>query len=128
MKTGRELSRDCNRKTSPYATNATRCRCFGELVGASSPLKADLLRIGKVASTDCTVLVTGETGTGKELIARTIHTKSRRSDHPLVSVNCAAVAPSMIPFELVGNERRALTGAMQRRLPILAIKGVWRPC
>ena len=73
-------------------------------------------------------LTVGETSTGKELIARTIHKESRRSDHPLVSVNCAAVAMSLIPSELVGNEKRALTGAMQRRPPILAIKGVWRPC
>src|SRR5216683_678275 len=111
MKTGRELSRVCNRRTSPYATNATRCRCFGEIVGTSRPLKAVLLWIGKVASTDCTVLIAGETSTGKELIARTIHKKSRRSDHPPVSVNCAAVAPSLIPSELVGNEKRALTSA-----------------
>ena len=128
MKPGRELSRDCGLGTSPSATNATACRRFGETVGTSRPPKAGLFRIRKAASTDCTVLIAGETSTVKELIARTIHKKSRRSDHPPASVNCAAVASSPIHSQLVGNEKRALTGAMQRRLPILSIKGVWRPC
>jgi transcriptional regulator with GAF, ATPase, and Fis domain len=89
---------------------------FGEIVGASKPLQTVLDRIAKVAPTDCTVLITGETGTGKELIARAVHKRSRRSAHAFVSVNCAALAPSLISSELFGHEKGAFTGAVQRRL------------
>jgi transcriptional regulator with GAF, ATPase, and Fis domain len=89
---------------------------FEEIVGASKPLKTVLARIAKVAPTDSTVLITGETGTGKELIARAVHKRSRRSAHAFVSVNCAALAPSLISSELFGHERGAFTGAEQRRL------------
>src|SRR6202035_3910539 len=75
-----------------------------------------LARIAKVAPTDSTVLITGETGTGKELIARAVHKRSRRSGHAFVSVNCAAFAPSLISSELFGHEKGAFTGAVQRRL------------
>jgi transcriptional regulator with GAF, ATPase, and Fis domain len=87
-----------------------------EIVGNSKPLKTVLARIAKVAPTDSTVLITGETGTGKELIARAVHKRSRRSGHAFVSVNCAALAPSLICSELFGHEKGAFTGAVQRRL------------
>ena len=89
---------------------------FEEIVGTSRPLKAVLSRIAKVAPTDSTVLITGETGTGKELIARAVHKRSQRSGRPFVSVNCAALAPTLVSSELFGHEKGAFTGAMQRRL------------
>jgi len=89
---------------------------FEEIVGASPPLRAVLSRVSKVAPTDSTVLLTGETGTGKELIARAIHKRSRRSSRAFVSVSCAAIPPSLIASELFGHEKGAFTGATQRRL------------
>ncbi|HVR23825.1 MAG TPA: sigma 54-interacting transcriptional regulator [Candidatus Polarisedimenticolia bacterium] len=89
---------------------------FEEIVGTSSALQEVLSRVVKVAPTDSSVLVSGETGTGKELIARAIHKRSRRSQHAFVSVNCAALAPTLISSELFGHEKGAFTGAMQRRL------------
>jgi len=89
---------------------------FEEIVGTSRPLKAVLSRIAKVAPTDSTVLITGETGTGKELIARAVHKRSQRSGRPFVSVNCAALPPTLVSSELFGHEKGAFTGATQRRL------------
>ncbi len=89
---------------------------FEEIVGTSRPLKAVLSRIAKVGPTDSTVLITGETGTGKELIARAVHKRSQRSGGPFVSVNCAALPPTLVPSELFGHEKGAFTGATQRRL------------
>ncbi len=89
---------------------------FEEIVGASPALQAVLDRVAKVAPTDSTVLITGETGTGKELIARAIHKRSTRSARAFVSVNCAAIPPALIPSELFGHEKGAFTGATQRRL------------
>src|SRR6202041_117024 len=89
---------------------------FEEIVGISAPLKKVLSRISKVAPTDSSVLITGETGTGKELVARAIHWRSPRSSHTFVSVNCAAVPRDLIASELFGHEKGAFTGATQRRL------------
>src|SRR5450432_1707618 len=93
-----------------------RASMFEEIVGSSKTLKTVLSRVGKVAPTDSTVLISGETGTGKELIARAVHKRSQRSGRPFVSVNCAALAPTLISSELFGHEKGAFTGATQRRL------------
>ena len=93
-----------------------RVSMFEEIVGTSSALQAVLTRLIKVAPTDSSVLITGETGTGKELVARAIHKRSLRAQRAFVSVNCAALAPSLISSELFGHEKGAFTGAMQRRL------------
>jgi len=89
---------------------------FEEIVGSSAALRKVLSDVEKVAPTDSTVLITGETGTGKELIARAVHKQSRRSSRAFVSVNCAAIPPSLIASELFGHEKGAFTGALQRRL------------
>jgi len=88
---------------------------FEEIVGASPALKAVLSSVVKVAPTPSTVLISGETGTGKELIARAIHRRSPRSGRAFVSVNCAAIPPSLIASELFGHEKGAFTGATQQR-------------
>jgi transcriptional regulator with GAF, ATPase, and Fis domain len=88
---------------------------FEEIVGASPPLRAVLSHVSKVAPTDSTVLLTGETGTGKELIARAIQKRSPRSARAFVAVNCAAIPPSLSASELFGHEKGAFTGALQRR-------------
>jgi transcriptional regulator with GAF, ATPase, and Fis domain len=89
---------------------------FEEFVGTSAKLRAVLARVSKVAPTDSSVLIIGETGTGKELIARAIHKRSPRSAHAFVGVNCAAIPPALIASELFGHERGAFTGAVQRHL------------
>jgi PAS domain S-box-containing protein len=88
---------------------------FEEIVGSSPALKTVLSSIVKVAPTDSTVLITGETGTGKELVARAIHKASPRAGHAFISVNCAAIPPALIASELFGHEKGAFTGALQRR-------------
>src|SRR6202522_4408047 len=93
-----------------------RFSMFEEIDGASAALSTVLARVAKVAPTDSTVLITGETGTGKELIARAIHKRSRRAQRAFVSVNCASLAPSLISSELFGHEKGAFTGATQRRI------------
>ena len=89
---------------------------FEEIVGASPAIQKVLARVAKVARTDSTVLITGETGTGKELVARAIHKRSTRSSRAFVSVNCAAIPRDLIASELFGHEKGAFTGALQRRL------------
>jgi formate hydrogenlyase transcriptional activator len=93
-----------------------RSSMFEEIVGSSESLRQVLLQVSKVAPTDSTVLVLGETGTGKELIARAIHNRSKRSNRAFIRVNCAAIPPSLIASELFGHERGSFTGATQRRL------------
>src|SRR5467141_3436624 len=89
---------------------------FEEIVGTSPALQTVLSRISKVAPTDSTVLITGETGTGKELVARAIHRRSNRASRAFVSVNCAAIPRDLIASELFGHEKGAFTGALQRRV------------
>src|SRR6202034_1310353 len=89
---------------------------FEEIVGSSEPLRRVISQVSKVAPTDSTVLILGETGTGKELIAAAIHKRSNRSSRPFVSVNCAAIPLDLIASELFGHEKGAFTGAIQRRL------------
>jgi PAS domain S-box-containing protein len=89
---------------------------LGEMVGESAALRYVLFKVAEVAPTESTVLITGETGTGKELVARAIHNASGRRDRPLVKVNCAALSPSLIESELFGHEKGAFTGASARKI------------
>jgi formate hydrogenlyase transcriptional activator len=93
----------------------SRASMFEEIVGASPALKTVLSHLSSVAPTDSTVLISGETGTGKELIARAIHRLSRRAQRAFISLNCAATPPSLIASELFGHEKGAFTGAVQQR-------------
>jgi len=93
-----------------------RCSMFEEIVGSSKALRQVLAQVAKVAPTDSTVLISGETGTGKELVARAIHKRSDRASRAFIRVNCAAFAPSLIASELFGHEKGSFTGALQRRL------------
>jgi len=89
---------------------------FDEIVGRSPALSAVLEQVRAVGPTDASVLVTGETGTGKELVARAIHSASRRKDKPLIKVNCAALPAGLVESELFGHEKGAFTGAIARRV------------
>jgi formate hydrogenlyase transcriptional activator len=89
---------------------------FEDIVGSSEALRIVLRQVDKVAASDSTVLLLGETGTGKELIARAIHRRSRRAERAFIGVNCAAIPPSLIASELFGHEKGAFTGATQRRM------------
>src|SRR5215813_5907973 len=93
-----------------------RSSMFEEIVGSSKPMRQVLKLLEKVAPSDSTVLVLGETGTGKELIARALHRRSKRATRVFVRVNCAAIPQSLIASELFGHEKGAFTGAVQRRL------------
>jgi len=93
-----------------------RSSMYEEIVGSSGSLRKVLSQIAKVAPTNSTVLISGETGTGKELIASAIHKRSGRSARAFIRVNCAAIPPSLITSELFGHEKGAFTGAIQRRL------------
>jgi transcriptional regulator with GAF, ATPase, and Fis domain len=89
---------------------------FEEIIGQSSALTAVLENVRRVAATDSTVLITGETGTGKELIARAVHSNSRRKARPLIKINCAALPAGLVESELFGHEKGAFTGAIARRV------------
>ena len=89
---------------------------FEEIIGAGAALKKSLRKVEQVASTDSTVLILGETGTGKELLARAVHNLSDRRDRPLVKVNCAALPANLIESELFGHEKGAFTGAVARKI------------
>jgi formate hydrogenlyase transcriptional activator len=93
-----------------------RASMFEEIVGSSAALRRVLAHVEQVAGTDATVLILGETGTGKELIARAIHKRSKRSARAFIRVNCAAIPPALLASELFGHEKGAFTGALQRRL------------
>jgi len=93
-----------------------RASMFEEIVGSSPALQRVLAQVAKVAQTDSTVLILGETGTGKELVARAVHKRSRRASGAFIRVNCAAIPPSLVASELFGHEKGAFTGALQRRL------------
>ncbi|HWT85948.1 MAG TPA: sigma 54-interacting transcriptional regulator [Myxococcales bacterium] len=93
-----------------------RASMFEEIVGSSPALQRVLAQVAKVAQTDATVLIVGETGTGKELLARAVHKRSRRASGAFIRVNCAAIPTSLIASELFGHEKGAFTGALQRRL------------
>jgi formate hydrogenlyase transcriptional activator len=89
---------------------------FAEVVGNSPPLLALLRQVEQVATTDSTVLITGETGTGKELVARAVHARSARRNRPLVKVNCSAISAGLVESELFGHVKGAFTGAIERRV------------
>jgi transcriptional regulator with GAF, ATPase, and Fis domain len=112
----RALKDQLYRENLALRDEVDRALMFEEIVGSSKPLTTVLSRIARVAPTDSTVFITGETGTGKELIARAVHKRSQRAGRVFVSVNCAALAPSLISSELFGHEKGAFTGATQRRL------------
>lgn len=112
----KQLKDQLYRENLALRDEVDRASMFEEIVGTSRPLKAVLSQTAKVAPTNATVLITGETGTGKELIARAVHKRSDRSEQAFISVNCAAFAPTLISSELFGHEKGAFTGATQRRL------------
>jgi formate hydrogenlyase transcriptional activator len=89
---------------------------FEEIIGQSAPVQQLLRKIEQVAPTEATVLIRGETGTGKELLARAVHDRSRRKDRPLVKVNCGSIPSGLVESELFGHEKGAFTGATQRRI------------
>ena len=95
---------------------ADKASMFEDIVGNSPPLREVLSRVCRVAPTDSTAFITGETGTGKELIARAIHRRSRRSSRPFVAVNCAVIPKDLIASELFGHEKGAFTGAAKRKM------------
>src|SRR5262249_52534571 len=110
-----ELSDRLQKENIVLREEIDRTSMFEGIVGASPVLRTLLSHVSKVAPTNSTVLITGETGTGKELVARAIHNRSPRASRPFVSVNCAAIPPSLIGSELFGHEKGAFTGAIQRR-------------
>ena len=115
-KTANEPRKGCNKRTLLCVKSLTKASMFEEIVGSSEPLRKVLSQVSKVAPSDSTVLILGQTGTGKELIARAIHKRSRRAGRAFIGVNCGAIPTSLIASELFGHEKGAFTGATQRRL------------
>jgi formate hydrogenlyase transcriptional activator len=111
-----DLKERLHRENIALRDEITKTSMFEEVIGSSAALRRVLMLVAKVASADSTVLITGETGTGKELIARAIHKRSPRASRPFVCVNCGAIPPSLVTSELFGHEKGAFTGALQRRL------------
>ena len=113
----RKLAEDrLQRENSALREELNQTSMFEEIVGSSEPLRNALTQVSKVAPSDSTVLILGETGTGKELIARAIHKRSGRAARPFIAVNCGAIPASLIASELFGHEKGAFTGATHRRL------------
>ena len=112
----KQLKDELYRENLALKEEIDQASMFEEIVGTSEVLRRVLVQVAKVAPTDSTVLIAGETGTGKELIARAIHKRSQRSSKTFVSVNCAAIPSGLIGSELFGHEKGAFTGATQRRL------------
>src|SRR6516162_2324862 len=112
----KQLKDELYRENLALKDEIDQASMFEEIVGTSDVLRRVLVQVAKVAPTDSTVLISGETGTGKELIARAIHKRSQRSSKTFVSVNCAAIPAGLIGSELFGHEKGAFTGATQRRL------------
>jgi len=103
-------------ETVALREDIVRSSMFEEIVGSSEALRKILMQVSMVAPTDSTVLILGETGTGKELIARAIHNRSQRASRAFIRVNCAAIPPSLIASELFGHEKGSFTGAIQQRM------------
>jgi PAS domain S-box-containing protein len=103
-------------ETVALREDIVRSSMFEEIIGSSEALREILAQVSRVAPTDSTVLILGETGTGKELIARAIHNRSKRAGHAFIRVNCAAIPPSLIASELFGHEKGSFTGAIQQRM------------
>jgi PAS domain S-box-containing protein len=112
----RDLQKRLEDENVLLAQEIERVQGFDEIVGTSASLHQVLRQIGQVAQSDSSVLITGETGTGKELVAHAIHRSSPRSRAPMVTLNCAALSPTLIESELFGHERGAFTGASARRV------------
>ena len=112
----RSLKEELHKENIALRDAVSEASMFEEIIGSSEPLRRVLMLVAKVARSDSTVLITGETGTGKELIARAIHKRSTRASRPFVSVNCGAIPQSLVASELFGHEKGAFTGAMQRHL------------
>ena len=109
------MSESGPRLCAPASGPEVRCPAPGEIIGSSPALLAALRKVMIVAPTDVTVLISGETGTGKELIARALHAQSLRRDRPLISLNCNAIAAGLIESELFGHVKGAFTGAAEHR-------------
>ncbi|MBL8897811.1 MAG: sigma 54-interacting transcriptional regulator [Planctomycetes bacterium] len=117
-----ERERNRLRHQNSYLREELRSeRDFEDIIGSSPPLQDSLSKLRRVAPTDSTVLLLGETGTGKELLARALHQLSRRKDGPLVKLNCAALPAGLIESELFGHEKGAFTGATERRVGRFAL-------
>jgi formate hydrogenlyase transcriptional activator len=112
----RALKEQLHRENVALRDEISQTSMFEEIVGSSAPLRRVLVLVAKVAPVDSTVLITGETGTGKELIARAIHNRSPRAARPFVCVNCGAIPPALTGSELFGHEKGAFTGAVQRHV------------